>query len=81
MKTPLSIPYSFLSIFIIITLVFLSVALISPGPQKQNVAQKNDLEVGSTTGITILGLMIAAVIILPLLASGEVIKRKKEPKK
>lgn len=81
MKTQLTIPYSFLSLFIIITLIFLSLALVSPDTKNQATQPQNDLDVGSTTGITTLALMISAVIILPLLASGKIIRRKKHPKK
>ena len=72
MKTRLSIPYSFLSLFIIVTLVFLSIAFLSPVEQNQESLSPDppDLEVGSTTGITTLAFMISALIILPLLASG-----------
>lgn len=81
MKTHLSIPRYFLLFFIIVTLVFLSTALISPAQQTQDPPPPDnpDLEVGSTNGITLLAFIISAVIVLPLLTHGALHRKENPP--
>ena len=82
MKKQLSIPHSFIFIFIIIALVSLSIAVIHPKQRPQDPPPTEkidlDLEVGSTDGITVLAFIIAGVIVLPLITSGA-LTRKKNP--
>ena len=86
MKKQFSIPHSFIFIFIIIALVLLSIAVIAPTHRSQDPpppTEKVDisLEVGSTDGITVLAFIISGVIILPLITSGALKRKKNSPQK
>ncbi len=85
MKKQFTIPHSFIFLFIIIALVFLSIAVVSPThkPQDPPPPEKVDisLEVGSTDGITVLAFIISGIIILPLITSGALSRKKNPPQK
>ncbi len=81
MKKGLRLYHLFIFLFVTVVLVFIGTMLVFPSLQPQAGTANSDpnLEVGSTTGITILAFLIAFAILFPLLRNGIFRQAKNSP--